>query len=220
MMDLLNEILVPYSLATIGSAALKLLLAFVLGIVISAVYHWTHPEIAERSFADTLIILCMLISIVMVVIGDSVARAFSLVGALSIIRFRTVVQDPRDIAFVFFSLAIGMAVGASDPPIAILGTFLISGIIILLHKWHGSHPSREAFLLTFKAASDWAYEPIVRPIFGKYLSYDRLIHQGTTKSSVVELKYHIKFGQPNGLQSFFQELSALDGIRGIKLTKR
>ena len=219
-MDFLNEILVPYSIATIGSAVLKLLLAFVLGIVISVVYHWTHPEIAERSFTDTLIILCMLISIVMVVIGDSIARAFSLVGALSIIRFRTVVQDPRDIAFVFFSLAIGMAVGASDPPIAILGTFLITGIIILLHRWHSLVPNREAFLLTFRAPSDSEYGPLVRSVFKKHLTYDRLIHQGMMKSSAVELKYHIKLGQPEGLEQFFQDLSALEGIKGVRLTKR
>ena len=219
-MDFLNEFLVPYSVATVGSIALKLLLAFSLGIVISVVYHWTHMGIAERSFTDTLIILCMLISVVMVVIGDSVARAFSLVGALSIIRFRTVVQDPRDIAFVFFALATGMAVGASDPPIAILGTFLISGIIMLLHWWHGRHPNRETFQLTFKAPLDSASEPVVRSIFSKHLIHERLIHQETSKTGGVELRYHITFKDPEGCEPFFQELSTLEDIQGIKLTKR
>jgi uncharacterized membrane protein YhiD involved in acid resistance len=219
-MDFLNEFLVPYSVATVGSIALKLLLAFALGIVISVVYHWTHEAIAERSFTDTLIILCMLISVVMVVIGDSVARAFSLVGALSIIRFRTVVQDPRDIAFVFFALATGMAVGASDPPIAILGTFLIGGIIILLHWWHGRHPNHETFQLTFKAPPASASEPVLRSIFNKHLIHERLIHQETSKTGGVELRYHIKFKDSEGWELFFQELSALEDIRGIKLTKR
>lgn len=219
-MDLLNEIFVPYSVATIESTVFKLLLSFVLGTMISAVYYWTHLEIPERSFIDTLIILCMLISIVMVVIGDSVARAFSLVGALSIIRFRTVVQDPRDIAFVFFALAVGMAVGASDPPIAILGTFLISGIILVLHWWHNLFPISEAFLLTFKAPTDSAHEALVRPIFQKHLAYNRLIYQGTTKSSSIELRYLVKFEQSHGCESFFQQLSTLQEISGIKLTKR
>ena len=82
-----------------------------------------------------------LVAVVMVVIGDSVARAFSLVGALSIIRFRTVVQDARDIAFVFFALAVGMAIGAGNPPAAVIGTFLIGGIIIGLHRWHTASPN-------------------------------------------------------------------------------
>ncbi len=219
-MDVLNEFLVPYSVATVGSIALKLLLAFALGIVISVVYHWTHMGTAERSFTDTLIILCMLISVVMVVIGDSVARAFSLVGALSIIRFRTVVQDPRDIAFVFFALATGMAVGASDPPIAILGTFLIGGIIILLHWWHGRHPYRETFQLTFKAPLASASEPTLRSIFNRYLNHERLIHQETSKTGGIELRYHIKFKDSEGWEPFFHELSALEEIQGIKLTKQ
>ena len=63
-------------------------------MVIATVYRWT-ANVAENAMTDALIILCMLIAVVMVVIGDSVARAFSLVGALSIIRFRTVVQDAR-----------------------------------------------------------------------------------------------------------------------------
>lgn len=219
-MDFLNEFLVPYSVATVGAIALKLLLAFALGIVIAVVYHWTHMGIAERSFTDTLIILCMLISVVMVVIGDSVARAFSLVGALSIIRFRTVVQDPRDIAFVFFALATGMAVGASDPPIAILGTFLISGIIMLLHWWHGRHPNRDTFQLTFKAPLASASEPTLRSIFDRYLIHQRLIHQETSKTGGIELRYHIKFKDSEGWEPFFQELSALEEIQGVKLTKK
>ena len=84
------------------SVIVSLLLAFVLGMVISIVYRWTHKRIASKSFMESLILLSMLITVVMVVIGDSVARAFSLVGALSIIRFRTVVRNPRDIAFVYF----------------------------------------------------------------------------------------------------------------------
>ena len=219
-MDLLNEIFVPYSVATIESTVFKLLLAFVLGIVISSVYYWTHLEIPERSFIDTLIILCMLISVVMVVIGDSVARAFSLVGALSIIRFRTVVQDPRDIAFVFFALAVGMAVGASDPPIAILGTFLISGIIVVLHWWHNLFPISEAFLLAFKVPSDAAYDELVRPIFQEHVAYSRLVYQATTKANSIELRYLVKFEPSHGSEPFFQKLSTLQGIRGIKLTKR
>ncbi|MDE0297309.1 MAG: DUF4956 domain-containing protein [Candidatus Poribacteria bacterium] len=216
----MNEFLVPYSVATVGSIALKLLLAFALGIVISVVYHWTHLGITERSFTDTLIILCMLISVVMVVIGDSVARAFSLVGALSIIRFRTVVQDPRDIAFVFFALATGMAVGASDPPIAILGTFLIGGIIILLHWWHGRHPYRDTYQLNFKAPLACASEPTIRTIFDRYLVHERLIHQETSKTGGIELRYHVSFKNSEGWEPFFQELTALEEIQGVKLTKQ
>ena len=98
------------SFKALGTNVLRLLGAFVLGIFIVNIYQLTHAKIPRKSFTDTLIILCMLISVVMVIIGDSIARAFSLVGALSVIRFRTAVQDPRDIGFVCYALVVGMAV--------------------------------------------------------------------------------------------------------------
>ncbi|MCZ6676170.1 MAG: DUF4956 domain-containing protein [Candidatus Poribacteria bacterium] len=218
-MEFLNEVLALSSVTTIGAVILKLLLAFVLGVVIAAVYHWTHFGLAGKSFTDTLIILCMLIAVVMVVIGDSIALAFSLVGALSIIRFRTVVQDPRDIAFVFFSLAIGMAVGASDPAVAITGTFLISVIILALHRWHLLTSNGTGFTLTFKTTPDQDYEGVYRSIFRKYLVSDRLIDQEAKKSDTVEFAFYVKLKSSKQWLSFFQELSALEGITGVKMAR-
>ena len=218
-MEFLNEVLAPSSVVTIWSVILKLLLAFVLGVVIAAVEHWTHFGLAEKSFTDTLIILCMLIAVVMVVIGDNVARAFSLVGALSIIRFRTVVQDPRDIAFVFFSLAMGIAVGASDPAVAIAGTFFISVIILGLHQWHLLRRNGSRFTLTFKTMPDRDYEEVYRRIFRKYLASDRLIDQAAKKSDTVESTFYVKLKPTEQWLSFLQEFSALEGITGVKMTR-
>ena len=195
-MEILQEILAPYLLATLGSIVLNLLLAFALGLVIAAVYRWTHAGLAEKSMTDTLIMLCMLVAVVMVVIGDSVARAFSLVGALSIIRFRTVVQDARDIAFVFFALAVGMAIGAGNPPAAVIGTFLIGGIIIGLHRWHTASPNDGEFLLTFQAPLYPEFEQVYQSVSRKQLSMSRLIGQKTTKSGTVELSSHVKLKEP------------------------
>ena len=218
-MDILHEFLTPFSLATVASAALKVLLALVLGVVVANVYRWSHTEIAERSFTDTLIILAMIVAVVMVVIGDSVARAFSLVGALSIIRFRSAVQDPRDIAFVFLSLAVGMAVGAGDPTLAIIGTFLIGGIIIGLHQWHTIFSAKTDAILTFRVLPDPEYEQIYRPVFSKHLDADRLIHQNTTKSQTIELEFHVKLKEAEQWILFFQELTALEGVENVKLTR-
>jgi hypothetical protein len=218
-MDFLNEVIAPHSVTTIGAVILKLLLAFVLGVVISAVYHWTHFGLAGKSFTDTLIILCMLIAAVMVVIGDSVALAFSLVGALSIIRFRTVVQDPRDIAFVFFALAVGMAVGASDPAVAITGTFFISIVILALRQWHLLGANGSGFTLTFKTMPDQDYEGVYRAIFRRYLVSDRLLDQEAKKEDTVEFTFYVKLKSSAQWLSFFQELSALEGLTGVKLVR-
>ena len=218
-MDIIREIFAPYSLATLGTIILNLLLAFVLGMVIAAVYRWT-ANIAENSMTDALIILCMLIAVVMVVIGDSVARAFSLVGALSIIRFRTVVQDARDIAFVFFSLAVGMAIGAGNPPVAVIATFLISVVIIGLNRWHTAASNDGNFLLTFQVPLETEHEQNHESTFTEQLAVSKLIDQRTTKSGTAELKFNVKLKNPKHWTSFVQELSALENITSVRLEKR
>src|SRR5436309_12899430 len=91
-------------------------MAFALGLAVAGVYRWTHRRDAAYAptFVTTLVLLTVLIAIVTQVIGESAARAFSLVGALSIVRFRTVVQDTRDTAFGILAVVGGMAV-ASNP---------------------------------------------------------------------------------------------------------
>ena len=218
-MDIIREIFAPYSLATLGTIILNLILAFGLGLVIATVYRWT-ANMAEDSMTDALIILCMLIAVVMVVIGDSVARAFSLVGALSIIRFRTVVQDPRDIAFVFFSLAVGMAIGAGNPPVAVIATFLISVVIIGLHRWHTAASDDGEFLLTFQVPLESENQQNHESIFSAQLTASQLIGQRTTKSGTAELKFQVKLRDPKHWTGFAQELSTLENITDVKLQKQ
>ena len=105
---------------------LRLIIAAVLGSVVAWIYRRTRKstEIAA-SFPTTLVLLSVLIAMVTQVIGDNVARAFSLVGALSIVRFRTVVRDTQDTAYVIFAVVIGMAVGASNLWISIIGLAVV-----------------------------------------------------------------------------------------------
>lgn len=218
-MDIVREIFAPYSLATLGTIVINLILAFALGLVVATVYRWT-ADIPENAMTDALIILCMLIAVVMVVIGDSVARAFSLVGALSIIRFRTVVQDPRDIAFVFFSLAVGMAIGAGSPPVAVIGTFLISVVILGLHRWHTTAADTGEFVLTFQEPLESEYQQSYESLFSEQVVTSRLIDQKTTKLGTAELKFNVKLKAPEQWTGFVQALSALENITDVKLRKQ
>ena len=87
----------------------NLILSFFLGVLISFVYKKTHRGMSySQSFMITNIFLSLIVCMVIMTIGNSIARAFALVGALSIIRFRTVIKDPKDIVFIFWSLATGM----------------------------------------------------------------------------------------------------------------
>src|SRR6478752_4495105 len=106
----------------------RLVLALALGLAIAWVYKRARSADGEaESFGVTLVLLTILIAMVTQVIGDNVARAFSLVGALSIVRFRTVVRDTVDTAFVIFAVAVGMAVGAAHPWLAVAG-IVVTGL--------------------------------------------------------------------------------------------
>ena len=204
---------------TLGADALRVLLSFVLGVFIVNIYLWTHAKVPQKSFTDTLIILCMLISIVMVIIGDSIARAFSLVGALSIIRFRTAIQDPRDIGFVFYALAVGMAVGAGNPSVAILATFLIGIIILCLYHWHQHFGNNNEFSLEFCLPPDQDSETAYRPVFDKYLIYEHLLEQRIKKSQQIELTYRVRLANPQEWLAFFNELSRTENVTEVKMDK-
>ena len=219
-MNTLFDFLTLPPFVTLGADALRLLLSFALGIFIVNIYQWTHSSIPQKSFTDTLIILCMLISVVMVIIGDSIARAFSLVGALSIIRFRTAIQDPRDIGFVFYALAVGMAVGAGNPSIAILATFLMGIIILSIYHWHQRFGNNNEFSLEFCLPPDQNAETVYRSVFNKYLVYERLIEQRIKKSQLVELTFRIKLANSQEWLTFFNELSSIENVTEVRIDKK
>ena len=218
-MNTLFESLTIPPLVTLGADALRLLLSFALSIFIVNIYQWTHSKIPQKSFTDTLIILCMLISVVMVIIGDSIARAFSLVGALSIIRFRTAIQDPRDIGFVFYALAVGMAVGAGNPSVAILATFLIGTIILGIYHWHQRFGNNNEFSLEFCLPPDQNFQNVYRPVFDKHLIYERLLEKRIKKSQMVELSFRVKLANPQEWLTFFNELAGIENVTEVKMDK-
>ncbi len=218
-MNILSDFLTFPPLITMGTDALRLLLAFVLGVFIVNIYRWTHAGIPQKSFTDTLIILCMLISVVMVIIGDSIARAFSLVGALSIIRFRTAIQDPRDIGFVFYALAVGMAIGAGNSSVAVLAAFLIGIIILGIYSWHEHFSNNNEFRLEFCLPPEPGFEAVYRSVFDRHLIYERLIEKRIRKKGVVELNYRVKLETPQDWLVFFNELSNIESVTDVKLDK-
>ena len=213
------DFLTPPLLEILGTNAFRLLCAFVLGVFIVNIYQLTHVKIPQKSFTDTLIILCMLISVVMVIIGDSIARAFSLVGALSIIRFRTAIQNPRDIGFVCYALVVGMAVGTGSTSVAILAAFLIGIIILGLYYWHQHFSNDNEFSLKFCLPPNQNYEDMYRPIFDRYLVYERLLEKRIKKTQMIELTFQVKLVNPEEWLAFFTALSGIDNVVEVKIDK-
>ena len=130
----------------------RLVVALVLGRLVAAVYNRTRP-LSDRtpSFPTTLVLLAVLIAMVTQVIGDNVARAFSLVGALSIVRFRTVVRDTEDTAFVIFAVVIGMAAGGNNLPVAVTGLIVVGAAAFWMNERGQSRAGTRAYELRVRA---------------------------------------------------------------------
>lgn len=111
-----------------------LTLSTVLTVGLALLYMRTHSGVSySKSFVQTIVLFGVTISLVIMLIGASIARAFAVVGALSVIRFRNPVKDPRDVAFLFGAMAIGMACGANFPMFAVAFAIFLGGLIVMLH---------------------------------------------------------------------------------------
>ena len=112
----------------------SLLAALFLGQLVAWVYTRTHTGLSySRTFTQSIVLLMMVSALVMYVIGDSMATAFGLIGALAIIRFRNVLKDTRDTMFVFFSLVLGMALGSQRFAVALVGGLMLLAVTAYLH---------------------------------------------------------------------------------------
>src|SRR5829696_1181536 len=125
---------------------LRLALAAAFGMAAALAYYLTQRKrrAEAASFVATMTLLSILLGMVSMVIGSNIARAFALVGALSIVRFRTVVEDTRDTAFVIFAVVVGMAAGAGAYLVAAVGIPIVGVVAWLLAWWGHSGGKRPA----------------------------------------------------------------------------
>jgi len=120
---------------TTSEFLLALLLSASLSMVISFVYRSTHNSVSySRSFVVSMVIMAITVSFIMLIIGSNLARAFSLVGALSIVRYRNAIKDTQDISYIFMALAVGMACGTRLYELAIAFTLFSSVLMYLMEK--------------------------------------------------------------------------------------
>ena len=125
--------------------------ALVVGFWLAFVYQQTHKGLSySQSFTQTIIFISLIVAIVMMVIEGSLARAFALVGAMSIIRFRTVLKDTKDLSYVFGALALGMAAGTSNYFLAGIGTVFVSVLAFVLAFTNFGSVYKSEFILRFR----------------------------------------------------------------------
>ena len=205
---------------TITNSLLIVGTSIILGILISVVYMKTNQKSNLSSgFSTTLIMLPVIISIIILLVGNNVARAFSLAGAFSIIRFRSAPGDPKDIAYIFFTLAIGLTCGMGYIAYGFLFTLIISAVMIGLHITKFTEPNDKTMQLKITIPEDLNYEGIFEDILNNYTNYYNIQRVKTRDfGSLFELTYIINLKHNINQKSFIDELRCRNGNLNITLT--
>ena len=194
----------------------NLSIAFLCGLVISVFYRKSYKGPGYlNSFVNSLVILSVITAIVIMLIGNNLARAFGLVGAMSIIRFRTAVKETQDIIFIFFSLTIGMAVGVGLHLLAIFGTFFVGIITMILTKSNFFTPKTKDYLLQIKIDSnaDLNLEEIIL----KYCKRVKIINLKSIDKSTDEYSFYVGFRKSNSNTQLIKQLKSIEQIRSVNL---
>ncbi len=198
---------------------LNLIMGLFSGIIISIFYRKSYNGPGyQASFVNSLILLVIITSIVIMVIGNNLARAFGLVGAMSIIRFRTAVKETQDIMYIFFSLAIGMAVGVGQHGLALFSSFFIGIITYVLSRSKFSTPIKSDLLLQFTFNSNGVGTDAYNQLIEKYCRKNKLINaKAVGTDEVLELSYYVGFKNKEKTTEFVQKLRKIDGVINVNL---
>jgi len=201
--------------------SIRLATALILSLVVIGIYKATRRAVsATVSFPATLVLLCILIAMVTQVIGDNAARAFSLVGALSVVRFRTVVRDTKDTAFVIFAVVVGMATGYGQSGVAILGLIFV-GIAAFLFR------DRLATVLTYREMRlvvklVWSQEldALLLTNLVKYADDVENVSAETIRQGAgMEVAYKLRLKSTAKPTQLVAEISRLPGIQSVEIIK-
>ena len=190
---------------------LALGLAFVIGLFIFLIYKKTYQGVMySDSFGISLIAMSMITSLVIIAVTSNVVLSLGMVGALSIVRFRTAIKEPMDIAFLFWAIAVGIVLGAGLLPLAIIGSVII-GIIIVVFSTRkiGDTPYILVVSCENEETESTAYELI------KEDAKKSLLKSKSVNKLGIELTYEVRIKDDN--TGFVNKISAVDGVTNAVL---
>ena len=190
---------------------IALALAFCLGLFIFMVYKKTFNGVMySSSFGVTLIAMTMITTIVILTVTSNVVLSLGMVGALSIVRFRTAIKEPLDIAFLFWSIAVGIVLAAGMIPLAVIGSVVVGiTLLVFVNKKSYTHPYILVLSCDGQDSENAAKEYII-----PYVERS-IVKSKTAQAGAVELNLEVRLKEES--TDFVNELSQLEGVRSAVL---
>lgn len=194
------------------------LVATVLGLGLAWIYKRTHKGVSySQSYVMSLVIVTITTAIAIMVIGQSLTRAFGLIGAFSVVRFRTAIKDMRDIAFLFFALVEGLAAGTGSFSVGAVGFIIFSLIVVVLTKIQFGKYSGFEYLLSFRDQTKTGHKAPYLKLFDQYLSdYLLISFRSTALPTEVLASYSVRLKDTHKAKEFLSELKKT-GAKNIEL---
>lgn len=196
---------------TLVDMAIAMVLSFCLGLFIFFVYKRTYQGVMYSStFGVTLVALCMITTLVILAVTSNVVLSLGMVGALSIVRFRTAIKEPLDIAFLFWSIADGIVLAAGLIPLAVFGSLVI-GIILLIFVNRKSYVAPYILVVQCadKEAENKAFEAI------KNATIRQSVKSKSVQKGLIEINYEVRL--KNDDTDFINSLSDIEGVNSAVL---
>ncbi len=210
MKDKLIDLLeISSSSLTLEQIAMHLIVAVVLGLVIFLSYYFSHEgTIYSKKFNVSLVMLTILTTMVMTVIGNNIALSLGMVGALSIVRFRTAIKDSRDTAYIFWTIIVGICCGVGDYVVAGIGTAIVFLVMLLM----GRIKNDNRILIVIKTSL--SNERKIEGIVFDYFEHKANLRVKNTTDKTLELIYELP--KKYYTKSFNKEKSITETIYELK----
>jgi hypothetical protein len=182
---------------SVGDIAIALTLSFVLSAAIGWVYRFTHRNVSySQSYVQTLVILGMLISLIMLVVGSNIARAFALVGALSVVRFRNAIKETRDVGFIFLVMAVGMACGTRFYSLAVVAAVTISLVIVVMFRFNWFALNVQRQVVKVQVPPEAGYTEQIQDVLIRFTSEFELVSLESVRGgALTEMMYTVRLAR-------------------------
>ncbi len=191
--------------------AISLVLAFLLGLFIFFIYKKSYSGVMySASFGVTLIALSLITTVLIMTVVSNVVLSLGMVGALSIVRFRTAIKEPMDIAFLFWAIAVGIVLAAGLIPLAVFGSAFIGAVLVVFSK----KKTRDSPYILVVHCENSSIEQQVRVFVDSQVKRLNLKSK-SVDNGCVELNYEIRLKEDNS--AFVNELEAMPGVSQVVL---